>query len=293
MGRGMGARGFVALAAALVLGLAGPAHAQNGGQNAAGDAGLVEPAPAGPTYATLMDMAENSGLVVIAQIADQAVVQPERAPGLAPGKARLYLEAETESLLAGEQGIGAQLAFLADRDLAERGRAPRLKGQRFVLFARPVPGRRGELQLIGPSAMLPASPMLVERVRGVLRQRAEARNLPEITGIREVISVAGNLAGESETQLFLKTKRGDPVSLNVIRRPDMEPAWGVSWTEIVDQSVTAPAPETPEWYRLACFLPSELPGDVFLQDDAAARARAREDYAFILQQLGPCARDEG
>jgi hypothetical protein len=35
----------------------------------------------------------------------------------------------------------------------------------------------------------------------------------------------------------------------VIRRPGMDPTWGVSWSEIVDQSAGPPAPETVEWYR--------------------------------------------
>jgi hypothetical protein len=82
------------------------------------------------------------------------------------------------------------------------------------------------------------------------------------------------------------------VSLSVIRRPGMAPEWGVSWSEIVDQAAAAPERETIGWYRLACSLPTELPDDAFLQDDAAAQARAREDYAFILQDLGPCDRGD-
>ena len=104
------------------------------------------------------------------------------------------------------------------------------------------------------------------------------------------MSVAGNLTGESETQLFLETATGTPVSLTVIRRPGMAPHWGVSWSEIVDQSARPPAPETVEWYRLACSLPPQLPRDAFLQDDRAARTRAEADYAFILEELGGCPR---
>ncbi len=70
----------------------------------------------------------------------------------------------------------------------------------------------------------------------------------------------------------------------------MDPQWGVSWSEIVDQSARPPLPETVEWYRLACFLPPQLPRDAFIQDDRAAHARAEADYAFILEQLGGCPR---
>ena len=51
-----------------------------------------------------------------------------------------------------------------------------------------------------------------------------------------------------------------------------------------------PEPRTVEWYRLACSLPPDLPADSCLQEDRASQARAREDYRFILDQLGECAR---
>ena len=88
------------------------------------------------------------------------------------------------------------------------------------------------------------------------------------------MSVAGNLAGESETQLFLNTANGTPVSLTVVRRPGMAPTWGVSWTEIVDQAARPPEEGT-AGYRLACFLPRELPDKAFLQRDSASRTRPR------------------
>ena len=104
------------------------------------------------------------------------------------------------------------------------------------------------------------------------------------------MSVPGNLAGESETQLFLDTASGEPVSLSVVRRPGMEPEWGVSWSEIVDQSARPPEPQTVAWYRLACSLPAQLPAGAFLQQDQASRRRAEADYEFIIAQLGGCPR---
>mgnify|MGYP005830934125 CR=1 FL=1 len=55
----------------------------------------------GPTYADLVDLAEGTPLVLKARVKDQAVLKPERAPNLAPGFARLYVEAQTQALLAG------------------------------------------------------------------------------------------------------------------------------------------------------------------------------------------------
>jgi hypothetical protein len=124
----------------------------------------------------------------------------------------------------------------------------------------------------------------------VIAALAAADAPPAVTGIRDVMSVPGNLAGESETQLFLDTATGQPVSLSVIRRPGMDPTWGVSWSEIVDQSARPPEPRTVAWYRLACFLPARLPADAFLQQDAASRRQADADYRFIVEQLGTCQR---
>ena len=281
------------LACALVAGFAAPGAAQE--RPATGVASAESPlarspATSGPTYAELVELAQAGEIVVIAAITDQVRVKPERAPGLAPGKARLYLEAATESLLAARAPLGESLAFLADREVDSRGRAPDLEKQRFLLFARAVPARPGEIQLVSQAAMLPADPALVERTRTVLRQLAEGPQLPQVTGVREVISVAGNLAGESETQLFLATAAGEPVSLTVLRRPGMAPEWGVSWTDIVDPAARPAEPKTLAWYRLACFLPEALPEEAFLQEEAEARARARADYAFILAELGACAR---
>ena len=245
---------------------------------------------AAPTYADLVDMARASQVVMRVVVADQAEVRAERAPGLAAGQARLYLETETQALLKAPGAMGESQVFLVDRPLTERGKAPKLKKQSFLIFANLVPGRPGELALAGAQAMQPADPALELRLREVLTQLAQTPAEPLPTGIRDIISVPGNLAGESETQMFVETAGGTPVSLSVIRRPGMAPVWGVSWSEIVDQSASAPQPGTVEWYRLACFLPAELPRAAFLQDDSASRSRATEDYRFVQQSLGPCER---
>lgn len=242
------------------------------------------------TYADLADLADAASLVVLVTVRSQAVVKPERAPGLAPGHARLYVEARTEALLAGRTAIGESLAYLVDVPLNAKGKPPKLKKQRFLVFGTPVPGRPGQLQLVDPAAQLPATPQTEQQARTVIASMAAADAPPRVTGIGNAMSVPGNLAGESETQIFLDTASGTPVSLTVVRRPGLDPQWGASWSEIVDQSARAPAPETLAWYRLACFLPRELPANAYLQDDSRSRRQANEDYRFILAQLGNCPR---
>lgn len=247
--------------------------------------------PAAPGFARLATLADGAPLVVRAKVDDQAVVPVERAPGLAPGHARLYVEARTQALLAGRTVLPESLRYLVDVPLDAKGRQPKLKKQEVILFARPVAGAPGELQLVAPNAQLGWSPPLEARLRPILEGFAAAGAPPRVTGVRDVLSSVGNLAGESETQIFLTTAQNAPAALTVVRRPGMAPRWGVSWTELIDQSAQPAAPQTVAWYRLACSLPQSLPPSASLSSDPADHDRAAQDYRFVLEQLGPCNRD--
>jgi hypothetical protein len=242
------------------------------------------------SYADLVGLAEKAQVIAVVTVKDQVAVPIERAPGLATGRARLYLETQTQRVLKGPSALGESVRYLADVPLGAKGRPPKLRKQTFLVFADSVPGRPGELQLVGPDAQLAAGPALEQRVRSVIGQLAAPDAPPRITSVHDVISVAGNLAGESETQMFVDTAIGAPASLTVVRRPNMDPTWGISWSEIVDQAARPPERDTIAWYRLACSLPRTLPPSAFLQADAAGRRRAESDNRFILDQLGPCAR---
>lgn len=248
------------------------------------------PAPNGPTYADLAALADSAELVIRAEIRRQATVEPERAPGLAPGYARLYLTARTQALISGSVPVGEELTYLADVPLNAEGKVPRLKRLPVLLFALPVPGRPGAIQLVAPSGQLQYTPELEARLRPILSELARPDAPPVISGVRDAFSVRGNLAGESETQVFLDTAGAAPASISVLRRPGRAPVWGVSWGEIIDAAARAPEPETIGWYRLACSLPANLPVDALYSDDPAARRQAAVDYALVKQSLGPCER---
>ena len=270
------------LAALAGLALAAPLTAQP-----------VQPAgqsAGGLTYADLVGLAESAPLVVRAKIKDQAPLKAERAPGLAPGHVRLYIEAETQALIAGNVPLGQSIAYLVDVPLTAKGKPPKLKKTEVLLFARTVPGKPGSLQLVGTGAQQPYDPALEARLRPVLTALVAADAPPPVTRVADALAVEGTLVGESETQLFLDTETEGPVSITVVRRPNQPVRWGVSWTEIVDQSARPPRPETLEWYRLACSLPATLPGAANLSRDPRARALAARDYAYVIEQLGPCAR---
>ena len=244
----------------------------------------------GPTYADLATFSDAADLVVRVQIRRQTVLKPDRAPGLAPGFARLYIEADTVALIAGRGSVGSALAYLVDVPLDAKGKVPKLRKREFVLFADGVPGRAGEVRLVAPGAQLEYTPALEARLRPLLTEIYAASVPPRITGISDALAVAGTLTGESETQIFLATENRSPVSITVLRRPGQAPQWGVSWGEIIDSSARPPAPETLRWYRLACSLPAQLPSNANLAREPEARRLAAGDYAYLIAQLGPCTR---
>lgn len=243
------------------------------------------------TYADLVDLSDGTEIVLRAEIRKQAELKPERAIGVRAGYARLYIEARTNALLTGRAAVGESLRYLVDVPRESNGKPPKLKKQTVFLFARPVPGRPGEVQLVKPSSQLLWNEPLEARLRGVLGELVAPEASPVITGIRDVLSMPGNLAGESETQLFLSTADNAPVSISVIRRPGQDPIWGVSWSEIVDQAARPPEQNTLEWYRLACFLPNRLPANAHLSNDPGSRRQAEQDYGFVLGELGRCPRN--
>ena len=256
---------------------------------AADSRAAAPPLPAQVSYADIADLADSAALVIRASPRKVVQVEPARARGLRPGWGRFYVEAKTEALLAGSAPLGEALRYLVDLPLDAKGKAPKFKKKSVVLFARLVPGRPGELQLVAPDAQLLWDPALEGRVAAVLRELFALGAPQRISGVREAIHVAGNLAGEGETQIFLTSSNGEPAAITVSRKPGSAPRWGVSYSELVVLD-SAPARDSLGWYRLACFLPLMLPNSANVPESNADRSAAARDYAFVLDQLGPCPR---
>ena len=242
-----------------------------------------------PTYADLADLADGAPLVIRAQPRKIAAVEPARARGVRPGWGRFYVEAKTEALIAGSAPLGEALRYLVDLPLDPKGKPPGFKKKSVVLFARAVAGHPGELQLVVPDAQLLWDASLDARLKGVLRELYTPGAPPRISGVREAVHSGGELAGAGETQIFLVAASGEPAAITVSRSPGSAPRWGVSFSELV-ASDSAPARDTLGWYRLACFLPSALPGAANTSSDNDDRDAAAQDYAFVRSQLGTCSR---
>jgi hypothetical protein len=242
-----------------------------------------------PSYATLAKQVTSAPLIIDARIRKAERLKPEESPGLANGMARFLVEADVSALIRGTQAMTSRIAYTADVPLTAKGKAPKLAKQRVLLFARPVPGRPGMVQLTGLQSQMNWLPELDAQIRAITRDALAANAPPAITGVGNAFHVPGSLPGEGETQVFLQTASGVPVSLQVLRRPGETTRWSVSLGDIVDDSAGAPTANTFLWYRLACGLPRTLPAEAVESDDAQNATKAREDYQFVLRSLGACA----
>lgn len=241
-----------------------------------------------PSYSTSARQVLASPLIVDAQIRSATRIKGEEAVNLAPGRARFYIEADVLALIRGTDSVPLRLGYVVDVALDSRGKVPRLKKQRVLLFARPVPSRADQVQLVDLEGQRLWSAELDAFVRGITREVLAANAPPAVTGVGNAFHVPGSLPGEGETQIFLQTANNAPVSLQILRRPGEQPRWSVSLGDIVDESGGPVQPNTLLWYRLACSLPRELPAGNIESDDSANAEIAREDYRFVLQSLGPC-----
>lgn len=244
-------------------------------------------------YSDIADLSADTPLAIQAQVRKAVKVKPERAPGLARGHQRFYVEARVLKLIRGRDGIGRDISYIVDLPLDFKGRAPKLKKRNVLLFAYPVSGKPGVIQLVAPDAQIDWSAEKEAMLRSILAQAVAPDAPPRITGVGTAFHSAGSIPGEGETQIFLTTATGEPVSLSILRRPGQQPRWAVALGEIVDESAALPAPGSLLWYRLACFLPRDLPEkavSALAPDDAAM---ARSDYQVVVQGLGPCGRVRG
>lgn len=251
-------------------------------------AAQVAPAPVGtaPSYADVADLVLAAPVIADATIRATVRLKGADVADVPAGRARLYVEADVTSLIRGEGGLPSRVGWLLDVAPDARGKLPPLKKTRVLLFARPAPVA-GQVQLVAQLAWTPAADA---RVREVARAVLAADGPPRITGVGQAFHVAGALPGEGETQVFLPTADGRPVSLSVLRRPGERPRWAVALSEIVDDAAGPPARDTLLWYRLACSLPAQLPAASVADLAAGDAVKAREDYDFVLAELGACGR---
>ncbi|MDB5707673.1 MAG: hypothetical protein JWN66_4789 [Sphingomonas bacterium] len=243
-----------------------------------------------PPYADYADFVLASPIVADVSIRSVTRLKGPDAVGLSSGEARLYVEADVLALIRGAAPLPPRIAYVVDVPVDSRGRLPRLRKARMLLFARPVPHNPALIQLVRPDAQRDWTPGADALARRITQEVLATDAPPEVTGIGNAFHVAGDLPGAGETQIFLSTADGRPVSISIQRQPGEQPRWSVALSEIVDESAVPPARDTLLWYRLACALPAALPDSSLASVDEEAAKIAREDYRFVIRSLGPCTR---
>lgn len=244
-----------------------------------------------PPYAQYADLAVGAPIVIDAVVRSELRLKPVEAPDLPPGAARLYLEADVLALIRGTAAVPARIGYTVDVKLDARGRPPRFRKSRVLLFARPVRDNPAQVQLVRPDGQRGWTAGGDALARRIVREALAPDAPPAISGIGNAFHTSGALPGEGETQVFLTTPDGRPISLSVTRTPGAAPRWSVALSEVVDEAAPPPPRDTLLWYRLACSLPLALPDTANASSGADAQA-ARDDYAYVLRELGPCDRSD-
>lgn len=281
------------LVAAGCLGTAGLEDSVIGTALAASSAASPAPDAKRLSYADLADHVLGAPLIVKSQPQKMKLLRPDpqnmAQSGPKPGFVRMLVTAKVLGLIRGDGGIAPVITYLIDLPLDSRGKPPKWGKQPTILFARA--GNKPEfIQLVSRNAQMAWSPELESRTRAIAAEALKADAPPRILGIAEGFHTRGAVEGEGESQIFLKSDLGIPVVLSVKRQPGTAPIWDVSLGEIVGDTPLHPPVDSLLWYRLACALPSALPPQSLRTTDPRDTETVQNDYRFILEALGMCAR---
>ena len=242
-----------------------------------------------PPYADYADLIVAAPVIVDATVRSELRLKPIDAPGLRPGAARLYIEADVLALIRGPGAVATRIGYTIDVPLNAKGKPPRYRKSRVLLFARGVAGTVGQVQLVRPDGQRGWTPGGDALTRRIVRETLAPDAPPVVTGIGNAFHTPGNIPGEGDTQIFLSTADGRPISLGIVRRNGQPPFWSVALGEVVGEGAPPPPRDTLLWYRLACTLPPALP-DAVIRSTGSDAEVAREDYALVVGSLGPCDR---
>jgi hypothetical protein len=242
------------------------------------------------TYADIADLSLASSITAEIRIRSAETIKGALAAGVPPSQQRYVITADVVRLIRGQDGLAPRITYVFDAPRDSRGQLPKLKKAQMILFAVPVSGRPAEVRLIAPDAQIPLTPENAARVRAILSEANKADAPPRVTGIGDAFHVAGELQGEGETQIFLTTNDGRPMSFNISRRQGTAPTWSVSSGEIVDENAPVPARNSLLWYRLACFVPQTLPAASTAALSGEGAQTVAQDYRLVVSGLGLCPR---
>ena len=245
----------------------------------------------GATYSDIADLVVLSPLILDATIRKVTKLPETQTVGVPANIQRVVIDADVTSLIRGEGGFAAKARFLLDVPKDAKGKIPKLQKRRYFLLGSKVAGNAGMLKLARPDALVEWSPENDATLRAITREAVEADAPQAVSGISGAFHTPGTVLGEGETQIFLRTVGGQPISISVLSRPGQTKRWAVSTGDVIDESAIAPTRNTLLWYRLACSLPRSLDARLVESGEQRDIANAQADYRFVLDSLGPCGRN--
>jgi hypothetical protein len=234
------------------------------------------------------DLALAAPVILSATVTDVDRVSRAENAGLPPGEGRALVRAALSAALKAPAVLPAEAAWRWEGAVDQRGRPPFAAKAPVLVFGAPLSGGGNPavqpLRLVARHAQQPWSSEAEATVRDILRQaQAPGATGLMVTSIRDGFRSEGEVAGTSESQVFLATQGGGFLTLLVRRAPGADPEVTVATGEIVDRAKPV-EPRTLLWRGLACGLPPELPAGV------AADAGLAADYRFARKAIGPCGR---
>ena len=250
---------------------------------ALGVALLPAPAAAAPGFVDIADLTVAAPVIVQATVARAERLSDKDSPGLAKGHARLLVTAAVDAAIVAPGAVPAELTWLWDAALDERGKLAKRKNMSVMAWIA-IPTPDGKTRLVSPNAQQPWTPALDAQVRAIATE-AKSGAAPAFTGVTNGFRADGTVAGESESQFFLRAADGLAATMVVTNRPGMARKVAISRGDVIDESAAAVRPGTLLWYRLACALPRTLPAAAGGGDPALAG-----DWAAAMASLGPCER---
>ena len=240
------------------------------------------------SWTDLADLALASPVVLSAVVSRVDRVGRRDAPDVPQGHVRALVRADLSAALKAPALLPASAAWFWQGPAGQRGRPPFAKSAPVLVFAAPLAGggdpETQPMRLTTAHGQQPWSAGAEAAVRDILSQALQpgADGLM-VTGVNDGFRTIGAIPGMSESQFFLATQGGRPLTMVVRRAPAAEPVIAVATGDLVDRAAPV-QPRTLVWRGLACGLPDRLP--VRLADNADLS----EDYALARQSIGPCGR---